>query len=483
MNRTSNYNNGGGGGGGTSGHQQRYQPKIIQKTHTYERGYQKLQNQYQMIQEDGPKLLGSKLPELTLENSLSKISFCDKECYNVNNSQTKESILKYVESKYKGLNIIDKQYVILSPQMVKNITNHEHIISTFTNGNPYLLYLTRIDNVACSIFIDRKLKEGYSYPKIHCVQYKFDSTLFDNDTIFTGELVRDANRNWQYIISDLVVYNGEIMKTRNVLSRFNQIHTILDTLYTPDVTTDICPIYVKRIFQYVDINYVLNQFIPSLPYTCKGLIFYTLNSQFSDYAWIIPKDKQINVLRKHDIDTEFYKRYPEYVKYQDIEKNQIQYMLPEAFAENTSSANKKHACVGINELYQSAQISALGKSPHYLALDTPIYLLAMKTEIPDIYNLYVAELEKIGIAFIPNMKVSKILTNAFANDKKDLTKLTIPVKCTWHKVFKRWVPYDVDVNGHHHIITHNEYTKKAAEFGNIPTGITSDITTIGFNDN
>ena len=31
MNRTSNYNNG--GGGGTSGHQQRYQPKIIQKTH------------------------------------------------------------------------------------------------------------------------------------------------------------------------------------------------------------------------------------------------------------------------------------------------------------------------------------------------------------------------------------------------------------------------------------------------------------------
>ena len=29
--------------------------------------------------------------ELTLKNSLSKISFCDKECYNINHNKTKEA--------------------------------------------------------------------------------------------------------------------------------------------------------------------------------------------------------------------------------------------------------------------------------------------------------------------------------------------------------------------------------------------------------
>jgi hypothetical protein len=261
---------------------QNYQPRQVQKSADLESEYSRLNRQDEMThfvedptnplsttdlattaaKEQDAKSKHADLPVLTLKNSLSKISFCDRECFNVNDNPTKEAILKYIETKYTGLKIIDNQYVLMKPHMLKNITYHEHILTTFTNGNPYLLFLTRIDNVPCSIFIDRKVKDGYCYPKIHCVQYKFAAELFDNETVFTGELVRDVNRNFQYLISDLLVHNGEYIKHRNILSRFQTLHNILDQQYTPDTTTEICPIYCKRLFQYADIKFILQEFLP-----------------------------------------------------------------------------------------------------------------------------------------------------------------------------------------------------------------------------
>ena len=138
-----------------------FQPRQIQKSADMESEYSRLHRQNEMTHfvEDPNNPLSStdmataaenqigavnkqELPILSLKNSLSKISFCDRECFNVNDNPTKEAILKYIETKYRGLNIIDNQYVLMKPHMLKNITYHEHILTTFTNGNPYLLFLT-----------------------------------------------------------------------------------------------------------------------------------------------------------------------------------------------------------------------------------------------------------------------------------------------------------------------------------------------------
>ena len=132
---------------------------------------------------------------ISLKNSLSNISFCDKQCSNVNDNKVKEQIISCVQDKYK-FEIISKLYVSINPHMMRNISYHNHILSTLTNGNNYLLFLTKIEGVNCCFYIDRKLKNGYSYPKIHCVKYRFDEQLFEKDTIFTGELIRDVNRSW-----------------------------------------------------------------------------------------------------------------------------------------------------------------------------------------------------------------------------------------------------------------------------------------------
>lgn len=490
-----------------------YQPRQIQKTADLESEYNRLHKQDELTHyvEDPTNILSltnmatlaeneqtnvkSELPVLTLKNSLSKISFCDRECFNVNDNVTKEAILKYIETKYKGLNIIDNQYVMMKPHMLKNITYHEHILTTFTNGNPYLLVLTRIDNVPCSIFIDRKVKDGYCYPKIHCVQYKFDSILFDTETIFTGELVRDINRNFQYLISDLLVYNGEYIKHRNILSRFQTLHTLLDTQYTPDITVEICPLYCKRLFQYADIKFVLHEFLPTLSYTCKGLIFHTLNNQFSDYAWVMPREKQIDVKRQHDIDTEFYTRFPEFAQYRSADINQLTYLTNHNSKPNNQSVDSQlvtnqevndyrrpsvsihHSnypdpdSVVISDIYTSDKKSTmqfelsknrqfvgadamssnpfntmLGNSNYYVKLLDPVILLAMQTEIPDIINLYTQDnlTDKLGYAFIPNLRVSQMLYHAFK--QLPTGQITIYVSVAFHRVFNRWVPFEIVSN-------------------------------------
>lgn len=461
-----------------------YQPRQIQKTADLESEYTRLTRQDEITHyvEDPTNILSAtdmataaakesntvakqNLPVLTLKNSLSKISFCDRECFNVNDNPTKEAILKYIETKYKGLNIIDNQYVLMKPHMLKNITYHEHILTTFTNGNPYLLFLTRIDNVPCSIFIDRKVKDGYCYPKIHCVQYKFAAELFDNETVFTGELVRDVNRNFQYLISDLLVHNGEYIKHRNILSRFQTLHGILDQQYTPDSATEICPIYCKRLFQYADIKFLLQEFLPVLSYTCKGIVFHTLNNQFSDYAWVMPREKQIEVPRRHEVEAEFYRRFPEFQVYKSADTNQLGYLTnpgsdhtvddlaaqssaqtPSQQQTNQVTGNRRHQFVSADALTTDPLKVMLGNSQYYIRPQEPVILLAMRTDIPDIINLYTADnlADKLGYAFIPNLRVSQMLHHAF----KGLSagQMTIPVSVVYHRVFNRWVPFEIAPN-------------------------------------
>tara|TARA_Y100000389_G_scaffold199512_1_gene238020 strand:+ start:284 stop:1486 length:1203 start_codon:yes stop_codon:yes gene_type:complete len=376
--------------------------------------------------------------ELTLKNSLSKISFCDKECYNINHNRTKEAILNYIQEKHK-IQVIDRQYVNLNPHMMRNVSNNEHIVSTYTNGNPYLLHLIRIDDTPCCIYIDRKLKNGYSYPKMHCVPYKFDSQLFDKETIFTGELVRDVNRDWQFLISDLLLLNGESTKSKNILARFQNINTLLENHFTPDRDNDICPIYSKRLFQYHEIPYLFSDFLPKLSYVCKGLVFYTLNNQFSNYAWILPREDQLQVKKKDEMDIDFYNANPDYKPLgficQDFNKKVNDFQS--RFTNSTSSES---------DMVVEKSISQVGNTEKPLSISKEeVVLKILKTDIPDIYNLYVSgdNDDKLGIAFVPNLSTSQMLYQYF---KENPTNMNIKAVCKYHHYFQRWIPVKLTNN-------------------------------------
>ena len=165
---------------------------------------------------------------------------------------------------------------------------------------------------------------------------------------------------------------------------------IRDSQYTPDTLADICPIRVKRLFQYSELKHLFNEFMPSLSYVCKGLVFYTMNNQFSNYAWVLPKEDQQPVKRKHEADAEFLKAHPEYAEYKDVLENQAAY-------------------VGADDTVQASPSNKGAASALYSEASVQLYIV--KTEIPDIYNLYTKDERKTrqSIAFIPDLKTSQML--------------------------------------------------------------------------
>ena len=139
------------------------------------------------------------MESLSLVNGTSKISFCDKECINITNNHFKKQLFRILESRFKINPVSNSIYTKLDCNKVKNITIHSHVLATLTNGNPYMLYFTVIDGQNVVLFIDRKKKENHIFPKIHVLSYKFSAEVF-NETIMSGELIRDVNKNWFFLL-------------------------------------------------------------------------------------------------------------------------------------------------------------------------------------------------------------------------------------------------------------------------------------------
>lgn len=412
----------------------------------------------------------------TLRDSLSNISFCDKQCSNLNNNKAKEDLINYIERKYP-IKIIDRGYVPLNPHMMRNISYHQHILTTLTNGNSYILFLTQVEGINCCFYIDRKLKGGYTFPKIHCVKYRFANELFEKETIFSGELIRDNDRKWFFILSDILVYKGQDTKSKNILSKFEMMYDILKDEYTADEHMEVCPLQIKKLFTYDQVDTLVQDFIPNLSYVCKGLLFNTLDSKFNNYALILPRERQLQVVDKSYIDSIIERKNPELMQnvmpvmdYSNNLNNQTEYVdtkskyntvTPESAGivanqpvtevsdrgvsghnnsreiqnTNTRNVNQSNSVMTATTLESSNQ----GKSN---ITQNNVVFRILKTESPDIYNLYCLngnELIKDSIALIPNIKISQKMYHLFKNNNK----LDVNMECKFSKVFERWIPENI----------------------------------------
>jgi hypothetical protein len=363
-------------------------------------------------------------------NILAKISFCDKQCSNINDNKVKAQIVKHLEAQY-GIPIISRDFTVINPNNLRIVSFHQHILTPLTNGNPYLLFLTRIDGINCCIYIDRKLKDGYTYPKMHCVKYNFHEELFENETVFSGELVKDNERRWVFLLDGILLYKGMTTTEKNVIARYDLIHSILANEYTRDAFLEICPLQVKRLFLYRDVEKMVQDFIPNLSYICKGILFYTLNNRCSNFAFLLPRDAQFEIKTAEEIDDIVQVKYPKlWAKKHAINQEQI----PDALSISTIEQQ-----VGIAAAVTPGMVTADCKAVVQIPADNVVFKI-LKTDIPDIYNLYCIDttnLVKYGIALVPNIRISHYLYNGFKDNANNLDRR---VECRFSKIFEKWTP-------------------------------------------
>jgi len=382
-------------------------------------------------QEPRPSMHETKAGISIAGNILAKISFCDKQCSNINDNKVKAQIVKHLEAQY-GIPIISRDFTIINPNNLRIVSFHQHILTPLTNGNPYLLFLTRIDGINCCIYIDRKLKDGYTYPKMHCVKYNFNEELFEKETVLTGELVKDAERRWIFLLDGILLYKGLNTTEKNIIARYELIHSLMANEYTRDAFLEICPLQVKRLFLYRDVEKMVNDFIPNLSYTCKGILFYTLNNRCSNFAFLLPREAQFEIKTAAEIDDIVQEKYPKlWAKKHAISQEQI----PDGLT--TDSTINIFASAPAN----STNAADDGSSKASISPDNVVFKI-LKTDIPDIYNLYCLEssttnLVKYGIALVPNIRISHYLYNGFKGNANSLDQR---VECRYSKIFEKWTP-------------------------------------------
>lgn len=215
---------------------------------------------------------------------LTRTNFCNKKADNVTDNSMKKYILDNLALKTEKR--YDTRYAKVYNDQYKNNLNNPHIVCIKSSGAQYLMFCTQINDVNYCFMIDKKIKEGYEYPKIFIVNFRFSNELF-NGTLFEVELIRDKNEDWSILIGDIYTYKGKSMKNIQVHDRINNCIDILENDYISDAFCDICPIRIKRYFNINQLNYIMDDFIKNLPYKIRGLYFVPLKTSYSKMLYLL----------------------------------------------------------------------------------------------------------------------------------------------------------------------------------------------------
>tara|TARA_B100000029_G_scaffold509444_1_gene598637 strand:+ start:110 stop:1174 length:1065 start_codon:yes stop_codon:yes gene_type:complete len=344
------------------------------------------------------------------------ISFCDKTAFNIKTPNVKEQILKDIYN-ISQIKIIQKHFEILKEHHFKKLNDNPHLISLKSNGNPYLLYLTKYNFVNTCIFIDKKVQSGYFLPRMIISRFNFPDELFDN-TLLEGEMIKDNNKKWIFLINDIYIHKNYSLQNKNILKRLEIINNIfVDFKNDPD---DVCLFQINKYFKYDKFNHLVNDYKNSLNYTCRGIYFKPLFFKFKNILFNFD-DSLICKVQK--------------VKYQKgnefISDNKFKRKI-----DNKTDTKRETRIETNNENYPT-QISTNIKSD-----DKVKQYYIENTDLPDVYNLYNCNsfISFFDIAYIPNIESSNFVRNLFINKPLN-TK--IKVECKFIKNFNKWSPIKV----------------------------------------
>jgi hypothetical protein len=334
--------------------------------------------------------------------SFTKTSFCGKEVDNITENEAKEYILNQMSILCSGIKYNGRYAKVYNTQYANNLRN-PHIVCLKSSGTPYLMFLTQINQTDYCFLIDKRVKEGYSYPKIFSLPYHFHSEMYKG-SLFECELLRDRDKDWSILIGDSYHCSGKSTKNVVIMERISQIHAVLSEKFVESEFTETCPLVIKRYADYHEIKELLGAFAESLSYDIRGLYFVPLRCSYSKILLMFPRkgqsptNGQSNKTPKKSV-----------TQAQVAKKAPIAKQAPPIAPPNATST--------LSETFR-----------------------IMKTLKPDVYELYRVsgtDLEKVGIALVQTLEISRYLCALFQG-KGQCDEVF--AKCVYSDSFQKWAP-------------------------------------------
>ena len=180
-------------------------------------------------------------------------------------------------------NVLKEEEDIKNLVQNMNTDKETYLITYETSGTKCLLYLINIDNQNVSLFIDREKRKGF------IVNHQFKEELYKN-TLFVGELIRDDNNRFIFLIEDIFIHCGDNknLMYQNIIKRHELISELLTTSYKPNINIESYKFVLKKVYNLQDITMMLKE-IQKLEYNVNNLLFIKLTgfSFYNRYVYYI----------------------------------------------------------------------------------------------------------------------------------------------------------------------------------------------------
>jgi hypothetical protein len=358
---------------------------------------------------------------------------------NIKSHEVKERIVKDLEERF-GVKIVQRHHDRLENAAgLARLQKNPHMVCLRTNGNPYFMYLTRCNHVNQVIFIDKKIQTSYFVPRMIISKLRFDDDLFD-DTLIDGEMitVKQPAGKWVFLAHDLIVLKGKRLDSDNVIKRIQSIHEILEKQFKPDVT-DVCELQVKAYVPYDRIRYLVDELMPSLPYTCRGLYFKPLHLKFLDVLFnfddsLIKKVERVKYQAHNDT---FHENIADVAPSPPPEPAHPALPIPAPLSLPTPPES---LAIDVNSQPARAPSSSPSVTPPTSSPTSAncTQMLIEKTHMVDVYIVYDAKTKKrAGYAAVTTLAMSKRLLSIF---KSHGLHARVQMPCTYHEQFQKWLP-------------------------------------------
>ena len=346
--------------------------------------------------------------------------FCNKKSLEIVSPNIKEDIT-FIINGIGTFNLTSKYYTFLNKKNVNNLKENKFLVSLSTFGKKFILFITKYNTKKYCIFINKKNES------MTVTQLKFTDDIFLG-TLFDGELVKNDNEKWIFLINDIAYCKGENIITKSFQERQTIIESILSKEYDYNEDNQSFFISKKNYFRYENIKDLIENYMDNLNYKCSGLYFKSITNFSDNYLFIFPECRSdTKILNNND------NNIKNNILTTNITNNKANMINIEKLSNNTIENDSADEI-----LFGNVNILTNNKLERITCK-----FLINSTLMPDIYELYCKgsnnSIERYSYAGVPDMEVSNFLKKLFESIKEG--ENDIYVECNYHKNFKKWVPF------------------------------------------
>jgi len=327
-----------------------------------------------------------------------KITIGNSDAFLISENDIKNKIIDYL---YSQLNLSKYRYGMLDNiQKLKFLQDNEHYVSPNYKGLSYFLIFMIINSKSYCVLIDRKKlsyhKNQLDINSLYVVRILVNaSQSMFTGSIFEGKIIKKDN-DFHFLIQDCYYLMGKKILDMELNQKMLYLNDIIKENLAGNSVCNNFSFKLNKLYKYDELEKLVNDIIPNCGINSNGLIFY-------------PKISGIVVLY---IDKK--------VEKIDIESKQEEKVTTRSF---DIIYNFKDFLNSRTYSYEKEQKRKI--------------LLIKKTDIPDVYNLYEKkDNPKIGIAHIPNLKISHYCLKNIGND-------LIQCNCVFSNKFQKWIPINI----------------------------------------